>query len=78
MAYNRIYWAIQALGIAREGSHNGAGAHSTSAGHKENVLHSIFTPGVQSVGITTTFNLEQVFEMGQLSIYQDVEEVPDV
>ena len=78
MAYNRIYWAIQALGIAREGSHNGAGAYSTSAGHKENLAHSIFTPGVQSVGITTTFNLEQVFEMGQLSIYQDVEEVPDV
>ncbi|MAF23962.1 hypothetical protein CL634_00025 [bacterium] len=76
--YNRIYWAIQALGIAREGSHNGALVHATGAGDVANLRHSIFTPGVQSVGITTTFNLEQVFEMGQLSIYQDVEEVPDV
>jgi hypothetical protein len=34
--------------------------------------------GLQSVGITTNFNLEQVFEMGQLSIYQNVENVPDI
>lgn len=34
--------------------------------------------GLQSVGITTNFNLEQVFELGQLAIYQNVENVPDV
>jgi hypothetical protein len=34
--------------------------------------------GLQTVGITTNFNLEQVFEMGQLAIYQNVEEVPDI
>lgn len=34
--------------------------------------------GLQSVGITTNFNLEQVFEMGQLNIYQNVEGVPDI
>jgi hypothetical protein len=34
--------------------------------------------GLQSVGITTNFNLEQVFEMGQLAIYQNVENVPDI
>lgn len=34
--------------------------------------------GLQTVGITTNFNLEQVFEMGQLSIYQNVENVPDI
>ncbi|MFM7795792.1 MAG: hypothetical protein ACKO7N_03420, partial [Candidatus Nitrosotenuis sp.] len=41
---------------------------------------STMTPvhGLQSVGITTNFNLEQVFEMGQLSIYQNVENVPDI
>ena len=39
-----------------------------------------FTPikGLQTVGVTTNFNLEQVFEMGQLAIYQNVENVPDV
>lgn len=34
--------------------------------------------GVQSVGLTTTFNLEQVFELGQLAIYENVEGIPDV
>lgn len=34
--------------------------------------------GLQSVGVTTTFNLEQVFEVGQLSIYDHVETVPDI
>jgi len=34
--------------------------------------------GVQSVGITTAFNLEQVFELGQISIYENIENIPDV
>lgn len=34
--------------------------------------------GLQTVGITTNFNLEQVFQMGQLEIYQNIEDVPDV
>jgi len=38
-----------------------------------NVAH-----GVQSVAVTTTFNLEQAFEIGQLAIYENIEGVPDV
>ena len=34
--------------------------------------------GVQSVGIDTTFNLEQVYQLGQLSIYQNIENIPNV
>ena len=34
--------------------------------------------GVQSVAVTTTFNLEQAFELGQLSIYENIEGVPDI
>lgn len=34
--------------------------------------------GVQSIGITTNFNLEQVFELGQIQIYENIEGVPDV
>lgn len=34
--------------------------------------------GVQAVGINTTFNLEQVFEIGMLNIYQNVENLPTV
>lgn len=34
--------------------------------------------GAQSVGITTNFNLEQVFELGQLAIYDNIEQIPDI
>jgi hypothetical protein len=34
--------------------------------------------GVQSVGLNTTFNLEQVFELGQIEIYENIEGIPDV
>ena len=34
--------------------------------------------GLQSVGVTTNFSLEQVFEIGQLAVYQNIEGVPDV
>ena len=31
--------------------------------------------GLQSVGMTTNFNLEQAFQLGQLEIYENIEEV---
>ncbi len=34
--------------------------------------------GLQSVGMTTSFNLEQVFELGQLDIYENIEGLPAV
>ena len=34
--------------------------------------------GLQTLGITTSFNLEQVFEVGQLSIYENIENIPAV
>lgn len=34
--------------------------------------------GLQSIGITTNFSLDFVKELGQLSVYEAVEEVPDV
>lgn len=61
MANNRIFWAIQGVGIAKQ---------STTS----------FTTvmGLQSLGITTTFNLEQAFTLGQLAIYENIENIPDV
>ncbi len=34
--------------------------------------------GVQSVSVSTTFNLEEVFQLSQLAIYENIEEIPDV
>lgn len=45
----------------------------TPTGSSYTALH-----GVQSVGINTSFNLEQVFEIGMISIYENIENIPDV
>lgn len=34
--------------------------------------------GLQTAGVNTRFNLEQVFEIGQLAIYENMENIPDV
>lgn len=34
--------------------------------------------GVQSVGITTTFNLEAVSELGQVEVYENIEVLPEI
>ena len=59
---NRIYYAIQQVGLKADGNTNAFTA----------------IKGVQSVGMTTNFNLEQVFELGQLAIYENIENIPDV
>jgi hypothetical protein len=63
---DRIFYATQAVAIAPEGT--AATGYDTG-----DVAH-----GVQSIGITTNFNLEQAFELGQLEIYENIEGLPDV
>ena len=65
MARNqRIFYACQAVAICPRGTTTVATDH---------VVH-----GVQSVGMTSTFTLDQVFELGQIEIYENIEEVADV
>ena len=59
---NRIFYAIQALGI--EAAADDVGVEGAGA--------ITWMKGVQSVGITTNFNLEQVFELGQLAIFENI------
>jgi hypothetical protein len=61
----RTYWAVEGLGTATRG----AGPTVASYTHM---------PGVQSVGLSVNYNLEQIFQLGQLEIYQDLEDIPDV
>lgn len=65
MANNRIFYACQAVAIAPCFT-----AHSDA--------NTAIVHGVQSVGITTNFNLEQAFELGQIQIYENIEGTPDV
>jgi hypothetical protein len=65
---NRVFWAGETLAIDTDVNRLG----NPQAANANNVR------GIQSVGITTTFNLEQVFQLGQLSVYEDVEDIPDI
>lgn len=58
----RLYYCSKTLGVAPEASPT---AYKT-------------VRGVQSGGLNTSFNLEQIFEWGQLAIYENVENLPDV
>jgi hypothetical protein len=59
---NRIFYAVHKVGF----KHDGVNGTFQDA------------HGVQSVGITTNFNLEQVFELGQICIYENIENIPDI
>ena len=64
MAHNqRIFYACQAVAITSRG-----GALAAA-----NIVR-----GLQSVGMSSSFTLDQVFEMGQLGIYENIEEVADI
>lgn len=75
---NRLYWAITALGVADDGAIRTDSDDNARTDMNTPAKKAEYVPGVQSVGITTTFNLEQIFQLGQLALYQDYEEVPDI
>ena len=59
---SRVFWACTGIFFCREGD---VAPAITDAHTGCNIAY-----GVQSVGITTTFNLEQVFELGQFGLYE--------
>lgn len=67
MANNRIFYAVQAVGI-----------NSTDTASTGDIATADWIKGVQSVGVATNFSLEQAFEMGQLDVYANNENVADV
>lgn len=70
LANDRIFYATQGLGLAPNGQ--------TEVGDASRASGFIEAHGVQSVAIDTTFNLEQVFEEGQIDIYENIEGLPDI
>lgn len=60
----RIFYACQAVAIAPQGTTTITASH--------------IVRGVQSVGMSSTFTLDQVFELGQIEIYENIEEVADI
>lgn len=75
---NRVFYATQAVAVGDIGStglidsYKGDGSLITGDGL------AIIAHGLQSIGVSTNFNLEQIFELGQLSLYENYEEVPEI
>lgn len=75
----RVFYATQGVAVGDIGATDvkdpytsRGGAVSTLEGYVA-VVH-----GLQSMGVTTNFNLEQIFELGQLSLYENREEIPEI
>ena len=70
---NRTFFATQALMLKPQKVDN-AGTTTVSP----DASTWLSPKGIQSVGITTNFNLTQVFQLGQLELYDRPEEIPEV
>jgi hypothetical protein len=68
MANQRVYFACRRVGI---GSMNNGDLTDASA-----PFTTVY--GLQNMNATTTFNLEQVYQLGQLELYQNIEGVPNI
>ena len=68
MANNRVYYAVQ--GVRLRGP-SGTNVAPVNTGWDR-------IRGLQTVGINTNFNLEPIYQMGQLELYDNFEEVPEV
>jgi hypothetical protein len=75
----RVFYATHAVAvgdIAATGVRNSFSATGAATGTAAGNL--MIAHGLQSVGVTTNFNLDEIFEIGQLAMYENYEEVPDI
>lgn len=64
---NRVYYACQSVQL------NGPSGLTTATNTAWDTVQ-----GLQSVGLNTNFNLEPIYQLGQLDLYDNYEEIPDV
>lgn len=76
---NRVFYATQGVAVGDIGAtgvqdpYQSRGAAMSDLTNEMAVVH-----GLQSIGVTTNFNLEQIFELGQLSLYENREDIPEI
>lgn len=71
----RVFYATQAVAIGKIGA---TGVADSAANGNSLAGEMAICHGVQSIGVDTNFNLEQAFELGQLSLYENIEDIPDI
>jgi len=76
----RVFYATQAVAVGDMGATSVQDSWQPSDGSADFIGDGklMIAHGLQSIGVTTNFNLEQIFELGQLSLYENYEEVPEI
>ena len=73
----RVFYATQAVAVGDNAAtsviDSWSGGSVIDGGGKLMIAH-----GIQSIGVSTNFNLEQIFELGQLAVYEFYEELPEI
>ena len=69
---NRIYYAVQAVQMQGVNGPGIDGASPNTAGTWRTVM------GVQSIGISTNFNLENIFQLGEFDQYDVLDDNPEI
>ena len=69
MANSRIFYAMH--GVRLQGPSGMPGSTPKNTGYDR-------IQGLQSVGLTTNFSLNPIYQMGQLELYDNYEEVPEI
>lgn len=75
---NRVFYATQAVAVGDLGATSVIDSYVGDGSVIDGDGKVMIAHGLQSIGVTTNFNLEQIFELGQLSLYENLEEVPDI
>jgi hypothetical protein len=75
---NRVFYATQGVAVGDIGATAVIDSYVGDGSVIDGDGNVMIAHGLQSIGITTNFNLEQIFELGQLSLYENLEEVPDI
>ena len=74
----RVFYATQAVAVGDMGATGVVDSWQPGDSTFDGAGKVIIAHGLQSIGVTTNFNLEQIFELGQLSLYENYEEVPEI
>lgn len=69
---NRVYYAVQRAVLCRSNT-DGSNDFATSGGYP-----GAFSSLIQSVGVSTSLDYEQLFELGRLQIFNNIEGIPSV
>lgn len=73
----RVFYATQAVAVG-DAAATGV-IDSWSGGAVINGSGNVMIAhGIQSIGVSTNFNLEQLFELGQLAVYEFYEDLPEI